>query len=58
MTVGDTYLNTSNGNIYECTTAGSGQAAKWTYKGCIKGVQGGTGGTGPAGKGISSTAIT
>ena len=56
--VGDTYLNTSNGNIYECTTAGSGQAAKWTYKGCIKGVQGGTGGTGPAGKGISSTAIT
>lgn len=41
--VGDTYLNTSNGNIYECTTAGSGTSAKWTYKGCLKGPQGESG---------------
>ena len=38
--VGDKYLNTSNGNWYECTTAGSGTAAKWTYKGCLRGPQG------------------
>ena len=38
--VGDTYLNTSNGNVYECTTAGSGLGAKWTYKGNIKGAAG------------------
>ena len=37
--VGDTYLNTSNGNVYECTTAGSGTSAKWTYKGSIRGPQ-------------------
>ena len=40
--LGDMYLNTSNGNVYECTTAGSGSNAKWTYKGCIKGVKGDT----------------
>ncbi|MGN0106089.1 MAG: hypothetical protein ACI4A5_00145, partial [Hominilimicola sp.] len=62
--VDDIYLNTSNGNVYACTTAGSGTAAKWTYQGCIKGATGATGATGPAGsngtngKGISSTAIT
>lgn len=44
--VGDIYLNTSYGYVYQCTTAGSGTAAKWTYKGNIRG------------KGISSTAIT
>ena len=38
--LGDTYLNTSNGNVYECTTAGSGNNAKWTYRGCLKGPQG------------------
>ena len=38
--VGDTYLNTSNGNVYECTTTGSGTGAKWTYKGNIKGASG------------------
>lgn len=39
----DIYMNTSNGNIYACTTAGKGSAAKWTYQGCIKGVKGDTG---------------
>ena len=29
--VGDIYLNTSNGNMYKCSTAGSGSTAKWTY---------------------------
>lgn len=38
--VGDMYLNTSNGNTYQCTSAGSGATAKWTYKGCIKGAKG------------------
>ena len=38
--VGDTYLNTSNGNVYDCTTAGSGTSAKWTYKGCLRGENG------------------
>lgn len=42
----DIYLNTSNGNIYACTTAGKGSAAKWTYQGCMKGVQGETGAAG------------
>lgn len=51
----DMYLNTSNGNIYACTTAGKGSAAKWTYQGCIKGAQGASG---ASGKGISSTAVT
>ena len=45
--LGDTYLNTSNGNVYECTTAGSGTTAKWTYKGSIRGA---TGAQGPQGK--------
>ncbi len=31
--VGDLYLNTTYGYIYQCTTAGTGSAAKWTYKG-------------------------
>ncbi len=31
--VGDMYLNTSYGYIYQCTIAGTGSAAKWTYKG-------------------------
>lgn len=38
--LGDMYLNTSNGNVYECTTAGSGSSAKWTYKGSLKGDKG------------------
>ncbi len=31
--VGDMYLNTTYGYIYQCTTAGTGSTAKWTYKG-------------------------
>lgn len=45
----DIYLNTSNGNIYTCTTAGSGTNAKWTYRGNIKGAKGDTGATGAKG---------
>ena len=47
--VGDMYLNTSYGYVYECTTAGSGTTAKWTYKGSIKGATGATGNTGAKG---------
>lgn len=50
----DIYMNTSNGNIYACTTAGSGSAAKWTYQGCIKGATGATGAKGATGKGFST----
>lgn len=35
--LGDMYINTTTGGIYECTTAGSGTSAKWTYRGSIKG---------------------
>ena len=45
----DIYLNTNNGNIYTCTTAGSGTNAKWTYRGNIKGAKGDTGATGAKG---------
>lgn len=55
---GDMYLNSSNGNMYQCTTAGSGTSAKWTYKGCIKGATGATGATGAAGKDAVVTADT
>jgi len=41
--VGDMYLNTSTGNTYECTTAGAPSAAKWVYKGNIKGAKGDAG---------------
>lgn len=56
--VGDIYLNTSNGNVYHCTTAGAAAVAKWAYAGCIRGLQGpqgpkgatgATGATGPQG---------
>ena len=43
--VGDIYLNTSYGYIYQCTTAGSGSSAKWVYKGTIRGPQGVPGAT-------------
>ena len=43
--VGDIYLNTSYGYIYQCTTAGSGSSAKWVYKGTIRGPQGTPGAT-------------
>ncbi len=38
--VGDMYLNTTYGYVYQCTTAGTGSAARWTYKGSIRGPQG------------------
>lgn len=44
----DMYLNTSNGNIYACTIAGSGSSAKWTYQGCMKGIKGDKGDAGDA----------
>ena len=43
--VGDIYLNTTYGYIYQCTTAGSGSSAKWVYKGTIRGPQGAPGAT-------------
>ncbi|MBQ2670105.1 MAG: hypothetical protein IJG06_05045 [Clostridia bacterium] len=38
--LGDMYLNTTTGGVYECTTSGSSTGAKWTYRGCIKGANG------------------
>ena len=38
--LGDMYLNTTTGCVYECTTSGSGTSARWTYQGCIKGNDG------------------
>ena len=29
--VGDWYINTNNGNVYKCTTAGAASTAKWVY---------------------------
>lgn len=46
----DLYMNTSNGNVYACTKAGSGTSAKWTYQGCMKGPQGATGAPGANGE--------
>ena len=51
----DIYLNTSNGNIYACTTAGKGSAVKWTYKGCIKGATGAKGADGVDGSDATVT---
>lgn len=45
----DYYLNTSTGNLYECTTPGTASVAKWTYAGSFKGPKGDTGPAGPAG---------
>lgn len=47
--VNDFYLNTSTWNIYQCTTAGAAAAAKWVYKGCIKGATGAQGSKGDTG---------
>ena len=38
--LGDLYLNASYGYVYQCTTAGSGTSAKWTYQGSIRGAAG------------------
>ena len=34
--LGDMYLNTDTGNVYQCTAAGDASHSAWTYKGCIK----------------------
>lgn len=47
--VGDMFLNTTYGYVYQCTTAGSGTTARWTYKGCIKGATGAQGDAGAKG---------
>ena len=47
--VGDFYINTSTGNLYQCTVAGAASAAKWVYKGALKGPKGDTGATGAKG---------
>ena len=47
--VNDKYLNTSTGNVYNCTTAGAASVAKWQYIGSIKGAKGDTGSTGAKG---------
>lgn len=44
--VGDYYLNTSTGYVYNCTLAGSASVAKWVYSGSIKGATGATGAQG------------
>lgn len=38
--VNDLYINTSTWDIYQCTTAGAANTAKWAYKGSIKGAAG------------------
>ncbi len=55
--VDDIYLNTSNGNVYACTTAGSGTSAKWTYKGNIKGNKGDTGAKGEKGANAATIVV-
>lgn len=47
--VGDLYLNTYDGYVYRCTTAGSGSSAKWTYQGSIRGPIGNPGPKGEEG---------
>jgi len=47
--VGDFYINTSTGNLYQCTVAGAASVAKWVYKGALKGPKGDTGATGAKG---------
>ena len=42
----DYYINTSTGNLYECTVPGPADVAEWTY---ICNIKGPTGATGPAG---------
>ena len=56
--VNDKYLNTSTGNIYNCTTAGAASVAKWAYIGNIKGPQGNVGPAGPTGEVDFTTPIT
>ena len=47
--VNDMYINTSTGNLYQCTVGGAASVAKWVYKGTLKGPNGDTGAIGPQG---------
>lgn len=47
--VGDQYLNTSTGYVYNCTVAGNAATAKWVYTTCLKGAKGDTGSQGTQG---------
>lgn len=47
--VNDMYINTSTGNLYQCTVGGAASVAKWVYKGTLKGPKGDTGAAGPKG---------
>ncbi|MCI9190900.1 MAG: collagen-like protein [Lachnospiraceae bacterium] len=47
--VNDVYLNTDTWNVYRCTASGAAGAAKWVYKGNVRGATGATGATGPQG---------
>ena len=38
--VGDVYINSTTGDLYNCTLAGAAATAKWAYSGNIKGVKG------------------
>ena len=55
--LGDLYLNASYGYVYQCTTAGSGTSAKWTYKGNIKGNKGDTGAKGEKGANAATIVV-
>ena len=62
INVGDIYLNTSNGDVYSCITAGSFSTQNnWAYKTNIKGASGDDGNkwyTGTALSGATSSAAT
>lgn len=47
--INDIYLNTSTGDMYQCTVAGTASVAKWVYVCNIKGATGATGPQGPTG---------
>lgn len=47
--VGDKYINTSTGALYNCTVAGNASVAKWVYVGSVKGPKGDTGAKGDKG---------
>lgn len=47
--IGDTYVNTETGNMYQCTLGGSPTVAKWAYAGNLKGPKGDTGAQGAQG---------